>query len=165
MIQALHDTAGKQFLRTVLTQRACPECRSRGSELALLTASYRPDVKAIVAIGPSCVAWGRLPKSPNSGPVAAWTYQAKPLPFLSANRAPTELILECYAKGPLESRLYDFLFSDRDTVERATIPVELIRGQVLLISGKEDRVWGSPIMAQRIMDRPQCFDRVRWCRA
>ena len=28
--------------------------RSRGTELALLTASYRPDVKAIVAMGPSC---------------------------------------------------------------------------------------------------------------
>jgi dienelactone hydrolase len=133
--------------------------RSRGSELALLTAVYRPDVKAIVAIGPSCVAWGGLPKSPNSGPVAAWTYQGKPLPFLSANRAPPELVQEFYAKGPLQSRLYDFLFSDREAVEHATIPIELIHGQVLLISGKEDRVWGSPIMAQRIMDRAHRFDR------
>ena len=131
---------------------------SRGSELALLTASFRPDVRSVVAMGPSGVVWGGIPKSPRPSPVAAWTYEGKPLPFLSA-KAPSELMQEFYAKGPLQSRLYDFLFSDAKAVEQATIPIERIHGQVLLISGKEDRVWGSPIMAQRIMDRAQQFDR------
>jgi dienelactone hydrolase len=51
------------------------------------------------------------------------------------------------------------LFSDRDAVKQATIPIERIRGSVLLISGAEDRVWGSPIMARQIIDRATQFDR------
>ena len=100
--------------------------------MALLTASLRSEIKAVIALGPSSVLWGGIPKSPNSGPVAAWTYAGKPLAFLSADRAPSELVREFYAKGPLQSRLYDFLFSDREALERATIPIERIRGQVLL---------------------------------
>ncbi len=132
--------------------------RSRGTELALLAASLRPEVRSVVAIGPSSVVWGGIPRSSGAGPVAAWTYDGKPLPYLSAN-ASSELMQEFYAKGPLQSRLYDFLFSNREAVEQATIPIERIKGQVLLISGKEDRVWGSPIMAQRIMDRAERFNR------
>jgi dienelactone hydrolase len=133
--------------------------RSRGSELALLTASLRGDVSSVIAIGPSCVLWGGIPKSSKPSPVAAWTYEGKSLPFLSA-KAPDELMSEFYAKGPLQSRLYEFLFSDHNAVEQATIPVERIQGKVLLISGKEDRVWGSPIMAGRILERARQFDRV-----
>lgn len=44
-------------------------------------------------------------------------------------------------------------------MERATLPVERIQGKVLLVSGKDDRVWGSPIMADRLMDRARRFDR------
>jgi dienelactone hydrolase len=132
--------------------------RSRGTELALMTASLRPEVKAVIAIGPSSVLWNGIPKSPSSSPVAAWTYDGKPLPYLSAD-APSDLMQEFYAKGPLQSRLYDFLFSDREALERATIPIERIRGQVLLITGKDDRVWGSPIMAQRIVDRARELGR------
>jgi hypothetical protein len=98
------------------------------------------------------VLWGGIPKSSKPNPVAAWTYQGKSLPFLSA-KAPDELMSEFYAKGPLQSRLYEFLFSDHNAVEQATIPVERIQGKVLLISGKEDRVWGSQIMAGRILER------------
>jgi dienelactone hydrolase len=133
--------------------------RSRGSELALLTASFRGDVRSVIAIGPSCVLWGGIPKSSKPSPVAAWTYEGKSLPFLSAE-APDELMSEFYSKGPLQSRLYEFLFSDHDAVMQATIPVERIQGRVLLISGKEDRVWGSPIMAGRILERARQFDRV-----
>lgn len=132
--------------------------RSRGTEMALMTASLRPDVKAVVAIGPSSAFWGGISRTPTPEHPAAWTYQGKALPFLSA-AAPADLEQEFLAKGPLQSRLYDFLFSDREAVEAATIPIEKIGGHVLLISGKDDRVWGSPIMAQRIMDRARQFNR------
>jgi dienelactone hydrolase len=132
--------------------------RSRGSELALLIASLRPEIRSVIAVGPSSVVWGGIPKSPRPTPVSAWTYEGKALPFLSAN-APPDLTQEFFAKGPLKSRLYDFLFSDQEKVERATLPVEGIQGKVLLISGKEDRVWGSPIMAERILDRARRFGR------
>jgi hypothetical protein len=132
--------------------------RSRGSELALLIASLRPEIRSVIAVGPSSVVWGGIPKSPRPTPVSAWTYEGKALPFLSAD-APPGLTQEFFAKGPLKSRLYDSLFSDQEKVERATLPIERIQGKVLLISGKDDRVWGSPIMAERILDRAHRFDR------
>jgi dienelactone hydrolase len=127
--------------------------RSRGSELALLAASASSEIRAVIAISPSSVVWGGISKSPDLRAVSAWTYEGRPLPFLSANQAPADIVQEFYAKGPLQSRLYDFLFSDSDAVERATIPVERIHGPVMLISGTDDRVWGSPIMARRIVER------------
>lgn len=132
--------------------------RSRGSELALLAASVSPEIKAVVAISPSSVVWGGISKSPEARAASAWTYQGRPLPFLSA-QAPPELVQEFYAKGSLHSRLYGYLFSDREAVRQATIPIERIRGSVLLISGAEDRVWGSPLMAQRIIERARQFGR------
>jgi pimeloyl-ACP methyl ester carboxylesterase len=132
--------------------------RSRGTEMALMTASIRPDIKAVVAIGPSSVFWGGISRAPGPEHLAAWSYQGKPLPFLSTD-APANLVADFFAKGPLQSQLYDFLFSDRSAVDAASIPIEKIRGRVLLISGKDDRVWGSPIMAQQIMDRARQFNR------
>jgi len=131
---------------------------SRGAELALLTASVSSAIKAVVAISPSSVVWGGISKSPEVRAVSAWTYEGKPLPFLSA-KAPPDLMQEFYAKGPLHSRLYDYLFSDRDAVKQTIIPIERIRGSVLLISGAEDRVWGSPIMARQIVERAMQFGR------
>ena len=133
--------------------------RSRGSELALLAASLSSEIKAVVAMSPSSVVWNGISRSPNSRVVPAWTYDGKPLPFLIANQAPSELQQEYFAKGPFHSRLYDYLFSDRDAVQQATIRVEQIVGPVLLISGMDDRVWGSPIMAQKIMERAMQFNR------
>jgi dienelactone hydrolase len=132
---------------------------SRGAELALLAAAQSPEIKSVIAMSPSNVVWGGISKSPElRGSVSAWTYEGKPLPFLSAKATP-ELMQEFYAKGALHSGLYDYLFSDRDAVKQATIPIERIRGSVLLISGAEDRVWGSPIMAQKIMERAMQFNR------
>jgi dienelactone hydrolase len=133
--------------------------KSRGSELALLAASVSPEIKAVIAMSPSNVVWGGISKlSEARDSVSAWTYEGKPLPFLSA-KAPPDLMQEFYAKGPLHSGLYDYLFSDRDAVKQATIPVERIQGSVLLISGAEDRVWGAPIMARQIVERATQFDR------
>jgi len=132
--------------------------RSRGSELALLAASVSSEIKAVIAMSPSGIVWGGISRSSEVRTVSAWTYEGKPLPSLSA-KAPPELFQEFLVKGSLHSGLYEYLFSDRDAVTQATIPIERIRGSVLLISGAEDRVWGSPIMARRIIDRAAQFGR------
>jgi hypothetical protein len=42
---------------------------------------------------------------------------------------------------------------DRAAQERAAIPVERINGPILLVSAKDDSIWPSAMMAQRIVDR------------
>src|SRR5205085_2528169 len=42
---------------------------------------------------------------------------------------------------------------DWDRVEKAAIPVEKIRGGILLISGRDDQLWPAADMGERIMRR------------
>jgi hypothetical protein len=43
--------------------------------------------------------------------------------------------------------------ADSTAEARAAIPVERIQGPVLLISGKDDQMWPSALMAERVMER------------
>lgn len=47
---------------------------------------------------------------------------------------------------------------DREAEERAAIPVERINGPVLLISGREDAMWPSTLMAERVVERLAAHD-------
>ena len=61
--------------------------------------------------------------------------------------------IETYA--PQYAELISFWCSMEDIaqVERASIPVENINGAVLLITGKDDRLWPSSYMADQVIDR------------
>jgi dienelactone hydrolase len=48
---------------------------------------------------------------------------------------------------------YDAALENADAVAAATIPVERIRGPVLLLSGADDRVWPSSRLAQMAIER------------
>ena len=97
---------------------------SRGSEAALLSGVHFPDlVHAVVAIAPGNVV---LCSWPPGGP--AWMLKGRPLPYVS-RFGPT-------ADNP-----------------EAVIPVERIRGPVLLISAGADRVWPSSAMAAAMASR------------
>jgi len=102
---------------------------SRGGELALLLGSVYPQIKSVVAYVPANVVWGGCCDSRNE---PSWTVEGRPIAFVSA-------------------------FGARDPVsmERATIKVERIKGAVLLISGRDDHVWDSSGMSEKVMARLQ----------
>ena len=129
---------------------------SRGTEAALTLAADNPHPEAVVARAPSHVRWEgltarRLPGGP------AWTLAGRPLPYVP-NRIPPGFALRylwdnmvgaAVRQTPLflEDLAY---FGDTSDAE---IPVEKIRGPVLLLSGQDDQIWPSPLMAERIMER------------
>ena len=121
---------------------------SRGGELALLLASIFPKVRAVVGFAASSVAWPGFTRGLDC--YAAWTYKGNNVPFAIPRVAP----LSQAASGPLVSRPW-FLSAarDRSTRERAMIPVDLIRGAVLLVSGGDDHVWPSRFLAELAMQR------------
>lgn len=89
---------------------------SRGGELALLLGATFSEIRAVV----SYVGSGYTHRSVTTSGVknrAAWTYKGQPLPF---------------RKGHTDT-----------AAEGAIIPAERIHGPVLLISGKDDRLWPS----------------------
>ena len=126
--------------------------RSRGGELALLLAATFPEITAVVGYVPSGVVHAGITASPAAGaaPRSAWTYRGKPLAFVAPpidGRSPGPAAAS--PEAPLElTPMFLKSLEDRAAVEAAAIAVERIRGPVLLISGEDDRLWPSPVLAE-----------------
>lgn len=120
---------------------------SRGGELALLLAAHNPAFTRVVAITPSHVVWGPVGAFTDKS-ISAWTLGRKPLPYVSHVREPD------YSAKPYRGTP-DFLADLRQAalVEAAAIPVEKIQGAVLFLSGEDDQVWPSTLMARLAMKR------------
>lgn len=130
---------------------------SRGSELALLLGSTFRQIKAVVAIAPSGVIWGGSTATEADPSRAAWTYQGQPLPFMDFHdltpdqqkQAGKILHTSPYSSLPL----VQMMLGNRAAVEKASIPVEKINGPVLLISGNDDQMCPSTVLADMVMER------------
>ena len=131
---------------------------SRGAELALLLGSMCPQVRAIVAYAPSSVAWAASGRDKATGEVTpCWTWRGKPVPF-----APLPLrgfmwrsaFPVVALKRPVMFRnLFRAGLRNREAVEHAAIPVEKLRGPILLISGGDDHLWPAAAMSEAIVAR------------
>ncbi len=117
---------------------------SRGSEAVLLMASRNKDVKAVLAYAPSGVTWGASILAEPAGPAAAWTGAAKPLPHLSAR------LLHLPAAS---SRHRASTCRALAKAEAAQIAIEAVNGPILLISGGDDQLWPSTVMADQMAAR------------
>jgi len=129
---------------------------SRGAEAALQVAATYPEVTAVVARSPSYVRWeGATARQLPGGP--AWIWQAKPLTYVPI-RIPmgfaARYVWDSVAGDPVRQTplfLHDLeVFDDTGSAE---IPVENIHGPILLLSGKDDQIWPSFMMATRMMER------------
>ena len=114
---------------------------SAGATAGLLAAVNDPRIKAVVAIVPGSVVW----EAPVPGAPAAsmYTVGGVPLPFVHGpdGTLPKEVLL---------AKMRESL---RNPPSGAVIPVEKIKGAVLLVSGQEDRSWPSATMADQIATR------------
>jgi dienelactone hydrolase len=126
--------------------------RSRGGELALLLGATFPEIGAVVGYVPSGVVHAGISASPVADGAArsAWRYRGQPLPFV-----PPPGVTAAAASSPSSSEarleltpMFMKSLEDRAAVDAAAIPVERIRGPVLLISGEDDRLWPSPLLAE-----------------
>lgn len=116
---------------------------SKGSELALLCASMFPKISCVIARVPSYfVSEGLVTAGKTKKPsgTSCWSYNAKEFPFAAYNYRSFNLpkiIAE-------EKELHLISINKEKTVkEENIIPVENIKGPVLLLSGKNDVVWPS----------------------
>jgi len=128
---------------------------SRGGELALVLGATFPDVKAVVGYVPSGIvhagiSGGGLRESRRR---PAWTHRGEALPFLSSREA-SRMDEPPASPEPLAlTPIFLRALEDRAAVEAAEIPVERINGPVLLISGQDDQMWPSPVLAEIAMAR------------
>jgi dienelactone hydrolase len=120
---------------------------SKGAEAALLVAATFPEFKAVVARAPSHVIWEGIGKK-KSG---SWSLGGRSLAFAPLREFPQKTLNGNGPRRLVDS--YQSSLDDREAVAKAVIPVERIRGGVLLISGREDQMWPSAMMAEAVMTR------------
>src|SRR5215470_1037193 len=123
---------------------------SRGGELALLLGATFPEIGAVMAWAPSGVVFWALglAEPGDTRPRAAWTFRGKPLPFLQENNTAGDPLPKVEPGLPVAyAPFYRSQLRDALAVERATIPVEKIRGPVQLVSGMDDQMWPSSDLA------------------
>lgn len=123
---------------------------SKGGELVLVLAStFSEEIASAIAVVPSCVTFGGIPNEKN----ACWTLGGKPLPI-----APTPSKEDVYKQLETQKtvnlvQIYLNKMHETRAFQRAFIKVENIQCPILLISGKDDRMWPSWIYGELIMQR------------
>ena len=117
---------------------------SKGAEAALIEASRRSEITAVVAGVPSNVVWQGVDQSDWSKVKSSWSSGGRPLAFVPY--APTTEF-----KGIRD--LYDRSMRGEGAEGDAVIPVERINGDILLISAGQDGLWDSTEMSRRIVAR------------
>ena len=119
---------------------------SKGGELALLLASRYTQIEGVIVRVPSSVVFQGI-----GGPLktSSWSYNGQPVPFVPYYQ-PFD-----YSKvvNNQWGELYKLSITQTDAVEKAVIKVEQINGPVLLITGKEDKMWPSSQMGDMIIKR------------
>lgn len=134
---------------------------SKGGELTLLAASLMPQITCAVAVSPlNCVMEGitgngSILKKRNSGH-SSWTWQGKELPFAPGRATVPQIKLgvlrRLITEGQMDMR---FLYAKALDLapETAVIPVENIRGPVLLLSAAQDSMWPSSRACRAVKER------------
>jgi dienelactone hydrolase len=124
---------------------------SKGAELALLVAVDNTMLRAVVAVVPSSVAWPGLTTPWRSGP--SWTRGGMPIPFVPFSRDSALMRLLSHPRNPTLAHMYLASLQDGAAVGRAAIPVERITAPLFLVSGTDDTLWPSAVMADMILGR------------
>jgi len=141
------------FEQVINTFKTNPEVRdkkivvyggSKGGELALLLASRFKQIQGVIAGVPSAVVFQGI----GGRPVSSWSYKGEQIPFVPY--APfdySKIVNSQYVE------LYKLSLEQTEAVEKALINVENINGPILLLTGKEDKMWPSSQMADMIIKR------------
>ncbi|WP_078394880.1 acyl-CoA thioesterase/bile acid-CoA:amino acid N-acyltransferase family protein [Shouchella patagoniensis] len=124
---------------------------SRGSEIALWSAVLFDEVKAVVSMNGSGIAFsGIVPWTDDLKLPPAWLYKGESLPYASPNN-PVHVALSCkalYQKGKNGALdWYDALYNDELYRKEATIPIEATKKDILFISGASDQMFRSSLFS------------------
>jgi dienelactone hydrolase len=114
---------------------------SRGGELVLNLASRYEDYNAVIAIVPSHVT---LPTRFGWGAKSSWSFLGEEVPYISSVNP---------SRGGDFFSDFSEILEDEQAVSRAAIPVERIKGPILLLSARSDEVWPSTLMCDKMIKR------------
>nr|WP_312879962.1 acyl-CoA thioester hydrolase/BAAT C-terminal domain-containing protein [Phyllobacterium trifolii] len=127
---------------------------SKGAEASLLAAVHDPRIDVVIAISPSSVVWGNI--GPGRDGISwpersSWSLKGIPMPFVPADTNWAREYVDGLVsyRGLFEKSLKTFAAE----VDAATIPVEKVSGDVVLVAGGDDALWPSLSFATSIVRR------------
>ncbi len=163
--------AGVQWLANherVASDRMAMMGVSKGAEGFLAAASFIPEmnIKALIAVSPAHVIWQGFGKGkPENKSSWSLNHQALPYVKMDGSKIVPQLMLAKWIKKfhlqkifPSLMRtsllpVYSVVKKESQMVNQAAIPVENINAPLLLIAGKQDKMWPSKYMAEAIIHR------------
>ena len=134
---------------------------SKGGELTLTAASLLPEIGCVVAVSPlQCVmegitGSGSMLKKGLAGH-SSWTWRGKPLPYAPGNASRLAIKLGVMRRFLTQRQMnMSFLYERAlgGAPAEAVIPVERIRGPVLLIAAEHDTMWPSAAACRAVEAR------------
>ena len=130
--------------------------RSMGSELALLYAAHYDGLQYVLAEAPSSVVWFGWEDGKSS-----FSFEGKGFPYAEYTAEDSERIereLEESGQQYRDGPKFESAFNNVEMIDKSSIPVENIQCPILFVSGDDDLVWPSEMMASRMMDRLKAKD-------
>jgi dienelactone hydrolase len=126
---------------------------SRGGELALLLGATYADLRAVVAVVPSGLAWPGL--TSDMSLKAAWTQGGKDVAYVPPSGAqPSTTKLDgtaVYSTRPMFAA--DLAAAPSASTKAATIAVEKAQASILMLAADDDQMWPSCAFAKVAHDR------------
>ena len=116
---------------------------SRGADLALLLASYYDDISCVVGMSASHAVF---PGHTQEFATSCWTFAGKELPFVPVNEESVPFLMKRNLRGAFEAMLKDSI-----SEQKALIPVERMKGPVLLMSATDDEIIPAVAMGEIMM--------------
>jgi dienelactone hydrolase len=117
---------------------------SKGGEAVLLIAAHDPRFHGVVAAVPSSVVWQGINYADYTDNKSSFSLGGKPMAYVPYDTGTA-------FKGVLD--LYQRSLARAAAYPDAVIPVERINGPVLLVSGADDAMWPSSMMAHQVIER------------
>jgi dienelactone hydrolase len=121
---------------------------SKGGELALVLASRKKEIKAMVGLVPSSHVFKGIAKRPHRK--SSWSYEGKDIPYLPYSN--WKATYAFFSKGTFLNT-YQSAWDKRDKYPKSRIPCEQSHAAILLLSGKNDTMWPSSLMCNEIINQ------------
>ncbi|MFD4323737.1 alpha/beta fold hydrolase [Nocardioides sp. NPDC058538] len=136
---------------------------SWGAQAALLLGTVHPEIDAVVGISPTYVSWAGLGEERPQR--SSWTLRGEQVPFVPFDDEAIEEAVKGASARSAHGELPSFceaylsaLEKYADRVPAATIPVERIAGDVVLVAGGGDALWPSVLAAEAVLRRRTVHD-------
>jgi pimeloyl-ACP methyl ester carboxylesterase len=122
---------------------------SRGADLALLLAGYYPDISGVIAMSASHAVF---PGHTQHFTSSCWTYNGKELPYIPVNETAVPFMMKRDLRGSFEAMLLDTIAE-----KKALIPVEKIKGPILLMAATRDEIIPAVEMGEKMAARLKSY--------